>query len=677
MAKKLLFKIIFALIFLLNGFGAFSQVSPYSLSPKWMFGWGAGMNFSGGAPVVLAGNPSTAANANALEESTAICDQTGALAVYTNSVLVYNGATNAVVRNLNTADAIAANSATNGSVLIPDPAAPTTQYYLFLANDKSVGLQPNKGINYYKLTKAGAVVTVTAGPINIASGAAVDESLCAGTDGTGGYWIVSHEIGNNMFWVWHITAGGVSAVDKQSHSRWVGGTVNGSAKISKCQDRIAWTGNNSLIVYPWNRVTGKITDGADIYYNILEMGATGSEPTHGLEFSPDGTKVYHTVLGNANTTAGVLKQVNLGTGVMTVINNTGSVNGGSKELGTMQLGPDDKIYVTNVADATTGNIYVGVINTPNAAGAGCSYTGAGFLLKPANAATDPSTYRGIANIAWLSPKTPATTGVAQGVTTGTCNVYDFSYNFKTYFDANVGITPGSETWNFGDGTGNLAGLGATPTHTFPTTGGPYSVTVTFTDATCGQTWTASTTITVTCPAPVELLNFSGVYNHGNAELTWQTAMELNNDYFELQRSTDGITFQTIAKINGAGNSSSVLNYNYTDSGFSGTVVYYRLLQHDFDGTASASKIVTVSLNRTGSLPVVIMPNPFSSSFVLTKFNAEKANVLIYDMLGRIVEQSETLDGELRLEMGSTLITGSYIIQYVTGSSAYTLRVEKK
>ncbi|MDB5257824.1 MAG: hypothetical protein JWM14_2519, partial [Chitinophagaceae bacterium] len=330
-----------------------AQVSPYSLSPKWMFGYGAGMNFSGGAPVVLSGNPSTAAVAPALEESTSICDRTGALAVYTDAVRIYNGATNATVRDMNTTDALAGNSATNGAVLIPDPAAPASQYYLFLANDVTAGLQPSKGINYYKLTKSGAVVTVTSGPTNIAAGSAVDESLCAGADSLGGYWIVSHELSNNNFWIWHVTTGGVGGVSKQAHTPYVGGTGNGTVKISKCQDVIAWTGNNSLVVYPWNQKTGTFTNAA-LYSNVLGMGATGSEPTYGLELSPDGSMVYHTVLGNANTTGGTLKQIEISTGNPTVLSSS-SVNGGSKELGTMQLGPDNKIYVTNSASLTTGN----------------------------------------------------------------------------------------------------------------------------------------------------------------------------------------------------------------------------------------------------------------------------------------------------------------------------------
>src|SRR6478609_1906120 len=227
-------------LLLLCAYTSIAQIAPYAVSPKWMFGYQAGMDFTGGAPVVLAGNPSTNLVTDlALENSTSICEPSKNLALYSNAIEIYNGDTNATVRNMNTANAIAGNSSTGGCIAIPDPAAPATQFYLFIANDLSAGLHPNKGINYYRLSKSGTTVTVLSGPTVLAGTTSVDESLGAGSDGTGGYWIISHETGNNYFWVWHVTAGGVSAVDKQVHNPYVGGTAQGSVKFNKCQNRVA------------------------------------------------------------------------------------------------------------------------------------------------------------------------------------------------------------------------------------------------------------------------------------------------------------------------------------------------------------------------------------------------------------------------------------------------------
>ena len=302
------------------------------------------------------------------------------------------------------------------------------------------------------------------------------------------------------------------------------------------------------------------------------------------------------------------------------------------------------------------------MSTPNGA---VSY---GPLGLPGGA----TTFRGLINIAWLTPQVPVITPAA----TATCNIYDFSFVFRNYFNSNIPVNLASVTWNWGDASANTTGT-LTPQHTFPTTGGPYTVTLTFTDQSCTHPWTATIPVTITCSAPVELLSFAGLYKNGNVNLTWQTAMELNNDYFELQRSVDGINFEGIANIDGAGSSSSVLDYAYTDMSVSGSILYYRLIQHDFDGTLSSSKIVSVRLDKTGSAPVVIMPNPFSSSFVLTKVYAEKATVFVYDALGRLLDQKVTNEGELTITLGETLATGSYVVQYTTSASSYSLHVQKR
>lgn len=98
----------------------------------------------------------------------------------------------------------------------------------------------------------------------------------------------------------------------------------------------------------------------------------------------------------------------------------------------------------------------------------------------------------------------------------------------------------------------------------------------------------------TSPLPIELLSFSGACVNGNVTLKWATASETNNDYFSIERSSDGITFKTIATIDGAGTSSSVLNYSYTDNAALATGGYYRLHQTDFNGDRKGSSAVFIA-----------------------------------------------------------------------------------
>ena len=375
-----------------------------------------------------------------------------------------------------------------------------------------------------------------------------------------------------------------------------------------------------------------------------------------LEFSEDGSQLYFSDLGYTD-----VFQIDLNTGTLLggIAHKINAGDPAGVNSWSMQMGPDMNIYTS---PQVNGSTFVNRISNNN------SYPPT-ITKVPLGGG---STYQGLINLSWLSPQK---TNLLPTVT-GTCNIYDFNFNFQNYFNSNVTVSPLNATIAFGDGV-TVNNPTFPLTHTYPTTGGPYSAVYTFYDLYCNQMWTATASVTITCPAPVELLNFNGLYNHGNVDLTWQTATEVNNDYFELQRSIDGINFSTIANIDGAGNSSSILDYDYTDVGVSGTILYYRLLQYDFDGTISASKIISVRLDKTGSAPILIMPNPFSNSFTLTKMYAEVATVSVYDVLGRLLEQKVTTEGELSITLGEALSNGSYIVQYATTTNSYTLHVEKK
>jgi len=620
-----------------------AQVSPYSLSPDWAMGNGGRLTFATGnypsSTIGVTGSRLTNTSTSP-ENSTSICQTDGSVAVYTNTMQAYNGASAAgwfsFIRNFQT-DGTCAGSSTGGAVSFPDPQSPTNAWYVIQANDVTSGGCAGAGVNRYRFTGTGTTVAYNAGPTVIAPNAFAGEAITAGTDGAGGYWVIVHDKGStNTFRSWHFTPTGIVGPTDQTVGAAVS-DVSGSQsylKISPCQDKIAYHSGGTLVVHPFNRTTGVI--GAEL------RRITPASFGVGLEFSPDGNRVYYSGQDSP------ISYVDIASGTINVVSSGTSWS--------MQLGPDGRIY------ASPAGSNVGVISTPNGTP---SYS---TLALPGGA----SLFRGLSNIAWLTPQVPVISSAA----TATCNIKDFSFVFRNYFNANIPVNLASVTWSWGDASANTTG-NLTPQHTFPTTGGPYTVTLSFTDQSCTHSWSTTFSQTITCPAPVELLNFNGLYNHGNVDLTWQTATEVNNDYFELQRSADGVNFTTIANIEGAGNSSSILDYEHTDVGVSGTILYYRLLQHDFDGTIKASKIISVRLDKTGSAPIVIMPNPFSSSFTLTKVYAEVATVSVYDVLGRLLEQKVTNGGELSITLGETLSNGSYIVQYATATNSYTLHVEKK
>ncbi|HLG34299.1 MAG TPA: T9SS type A sorting domain-containing protein [Bacteroidia bacterium] len=146
------------------------------------------------------------------------------------------------------------------------------------------------------------------------------------------------------------------------------------------------------------------------------------------------------------------------------------------------------------------------------------------------------------------------------------------------------------------------------------------------------------------PLPIELVYFDAKPSDNVVKCSWQTASEINNDYFTVERSSDGKDFIAVENINGAGNSSSTKTYSFSDENVSTGIFYYRLRQTDFDGTSTCSKAITVVMNESGEVSQVsidkVYPNPFSESFAVS-FNSparEDVEITIMDVSGKIMSR---------------------------------------
>ena len=148
-------------------------------------------------------------------------------------------------------------------------------------------------------------------------------------------------------------------------------------------------------------------------------------------------------------------------------------------------------------------------------------------------------------------------------------------------------------------------------------------------------WTDPTTL------PVELLFFKGTVQGNNVILTWGTVTETDNDYFTISRSTNATDFKNITYIKGAGNSTALLSYSYTDFAVSDSfdVLYYRLQQTDFNGKTSYKEIVPISVLK--DKPPTIYFNHNSEQLTISNFKKEGYFVIdIMDVLGRSIFQKE-------------------------------------
>ncbi|WP_159452117.1 T9SS type A sorting domain-containing protein [Hymenobacter roseosalivarius] len=173
-------------------------------------------------------------------------------------------------------------------------------------------------------------------------------------------------------------------------------------------------------------------------------------------------------------------------------------------------------------------------------------------------------------------------------------------------------------------------------------------------------------VTIVRPLPVELRQFTATAARLDAQLSWTTASELNNDRFVVERSLDGLTFSSIGTVRGKGTSTQQSKYGFTDAGAArfGSLIYYRLKQLDFDGTASFSPVRTVKFVDAIKVDVSVYPNPTQggATLDLTGLPAGNYQVQLLDLTGRSL-QVLTLAGQQEHPLQvQALPHGSYIVR---------------
>jgi hypothetical protein len=141
------------------------------------------------------------------------------------------------------------------------------------------------------------------------------------------------------------------------------------------------------------------------------------------------------------------------------------------------------------------------------------------------------------------------------------------------------------------------------------------------------------------PLPITLIDFKAECKNKNIDLFWATATEQNNAYFTIERSKDGINFSSIGTVNGAGNSSVTLNYEFTDPSPEAGGVYYRLKQTDYNGNFSYSSIVF--LQCASGLEIWIYPNPVLTQLVYEVYSDEERDLQVttINVLGQVINAS--------------------------------------
>jgi hypothetical protein len=123
------------------------------------------------------------------------------------------------------------------------------------------------------------------------------------------------------------------------------------------------------------------------------------------------------------------------------------------------------------------------------------------------------------------------------------------------------------------------------------------------NATGEEWWIDNISLTQNTGLPIELISFEGTNIDSYNLLTWSSATEHNNDYYLVERSTDGFNWSVVNNQNGAGNSTSKIDYSFRDFTYEAAINYYRLTQVDIDGQSETFK--TISLNNLGKTKEVL------------------------------------------------------------------------
>jgi surface protein len=181
------------------------------------------------------------------------------------------------------------------------------------------------------------------------------------------------------------------------------------------------------------------------------------------------------------------------------------------------------------------------------------------------------------------------------------------------------------------------------------------------------------TIDNSCTLPIHLTSFTATPQQNKVLLQWQTATEINNNYFTVQRSSNSDNWYDIATIKDAGNSSVVKKYTSTDNSPLQGISYYRIKQTDFNGSFSYSEVRSVELGIR-NLGISVYPNPASNELHIN--TESKATFKMFNAIGKQIITSNLTQGDNNINI-QQLSQGVYVAVIETANGVVTKKVIKE
>ncbi|MEZ4830205.1 MAG: PKD domain-containing protein [Bacteroidia bacterium] len=181
--------------------------------------------------------------------------------------------------------------------------------------------------------------------------------------------------------------------------------------------------------------------------------------------------------------------------------------------------------------------------------------------------------------------------------------------------------------------------------------------------------------------PVELLHFDGRPVGETVLLEWATASELNNAYFTVEKSLDGVIYEVLDHVQGMGVSQQMVDYQLVDSEPNKGKTYYRLKQTDFDGTFQYMGTVEIFFDSEFKPAVSVYPNPTYDHNLNLHFQGLETKdilrVVLMDAAGRQVWVAKEPAKSMEVTLPLSIPKGMYImmVEYNDGVAGQRLQIE--
>jgi hypothetical protein len=331
---------------------------------NWYFGYNAGITFATNPPTFLSGG-----QINILAGCSSISDANGNLLFYSDGVTVWDRNHNIMPNGTGLSGF---QSSTESALIIPAPGS-TSLYYLFTASGSST--TDSLCYSIVNMVLNGGMGDVTVKNVGLLGNSTEKLTATLHSNGTD-IWVVAHKFNSADFYSFILSATGINPIPIVSsigtpHSGDYRNAV-GYMKTSPCGDKIATAVyfDNFLELFDFDNSTGIVSNPIQLgnWWGISNYGV------YGVEFSPDGSRIYASIIQPANVI-----QWNLLAGSSAAIIASATTIGTSlgATIGALQAGPDGRIYMTKYQSQT-----LACILNPNALGFGCAYFDSFILLYP-------------------------------------------------------------------------------------------------------------------------------------------------------------------------------------------------------------------------------------------------------------------------------------------------------